>query len=202
MSEVNIGIDVAGCVLAGGKSRRMGTDKALLTLGGKTLIAAALEGFSGFREILISAGDAERYALFGIPVIVDETPGIGPLGGFTSVLKAAESGFVCFRPVDTPFVPPELHRLVSLGCAGRDAAVPIFQNKTEPLLACFSKTALTVLEGLAESGFLKASEVFSMLDTEYIALETPEILARLGDPAAYLANANDPETFQTFERRF
>jgi len=190
-----------GCVLSGGRSRRMGTDKALLSLGGKTLITTALEGFAGFHEILISAEDAERYAFLGVPVIPDERHGIGPLGGLISAIKATESMFVCFRPVDTPFVPPALHRLLASNCIGKDAAVPVFQNRTEPLLACIAKTALPVLQGLAVNGVFKTQEIFTHLDAEYVQLEVPELITLMGDPASYLVNANDPETFRTLERR-
>jgi len=192
---------VAGCVLAGGKSRRMGTDKALLTLGGKTLIALAVESFAGFPETFISAAAAEDYAFTGVRVVQDEQPGIGPLGGFVSALKAAESAYVCFRPVDAPFVPAGLHSLIAEACSGKDAAVPVIGDFTEPLLACLSKTAIPVLEKLAAEGDYKAADAFPLLDTVYIRLDTPETLGEFGDPLEYLVNANDPEAFEKLGKR-
>ncbi|MCL2110967.1 MAG: molybdenum cofactor guanylyltransferase [Clostridiales bacterium] len=231
---------VAGCVLAGGMSRRMGTDKALLELDGRLLIEIAMDGFCGFPEVFVSAGDAEgcgRYAFTSVRVIPDERPSLGPLGGIVSALKASERMFVCFRPVDAPLVPAALHRLMARACSaiptesspiptknnattvgatpavGRpptldtaptldtthapapyDAAVPTFHGSTEPLLACFSKSAIPVLEGLAEKNALKVTDAFPLLNTTYVPLDAPEHISTLGDPATYLANANDPQT--------
>jgi len=188
-------VPAAGCVLAGGRSRRMGADKALLELDGKPLIAIALERFSGFPEILVSAASAESYASFGARVVADEDPGLGPLGGLISALKAARSEYVCFRPVDAPFVPAELHAMLAKACLGRDAAVPVCKGSIEPLLACLAKSALPALEGLAAAKNYKAADVFPLLDTSYIDLDDPETVLELGEPSAYLVNANDPLTF-------
>ena len=173
----------------------MGTDKAMLCFGGKPLITHALEQFSGFPEILVSAADAELYAFTGFTVVPDESPGMGPIGGFISVLKSAVSCSVCFRPVDAPFVPKGLHTLLSSACSGKDAAVSVFNGSPEPLLACLSKTALPALEKLASEEEYKAAAVFPLLDAVYVDLTAPEILSAFGDPADYLVNANDPETF-------
>ena len=195
MREANA--QAAGCVLAGGGSRRMGTDKALLELNGKTLVSLALDRFAGFPEILVSAADAESYAFTGARIVPDESPGMGPLGGLISVLKAARSPLVCFRPVDAPLVPAALHTLLAAACAenAQDAAIPLFLGKPEPLLACFSKTSLPAFESLALAGDFKVAKAFPMLNAVYIPLDSPELLSRLGEPSAYIVNANDPDTF-------
>jgi molybdopterin-guanine dinucleotide biosynthesis protein A len=198
-------IPVCGCVLAGGGSTRMGSDKALLEIDSKPLIIHALESFAGFSEILISAKDSahdnDYYAFTGALIIPDERPGLGPLGGFVSVLKKAAHSLVCFRPVDAPFVPAGLHLLLMEACAGKDAAVPVSNGKPEPLLACFSKTALPVLETLLSDGDLKAADAFPLLDTACIPLDSPEMTACFGDPSTYLININDPETFAALRYR-
>ena len=193
----------------------MGADKALLELHGKPLIMLALESFQGFPEILVSAAETESYAFTGARVVPDERPGMGPLGGIISVLKAAEAELVCFRPVDAPLVPAGLHLALAGECAstvcdaatagappstGYDATVPTFKGKPEPLLACFSKTALPALESLAAQGNYKAADAFPLLNTSYISLDEPGLLARFGDPSSYLINANDRESFETLIR--
>jgi len=185
----------AGCVLAGGRSRRMGTDKALLELDGKPLIAIALERLSAFPEVFISAAAKDSYASFGARVVADEEPGLGPLGGFLSALKAARSEYVCFRPVDAPFVPAELHPMLAKACLGKDAAVPVCKGSLEPLIACLAKSALPAIEGLVAAKNYKAADVFPLLDTSYIELDDPETILEFGDPKEYLVNANDPLTF-------
>jgi len=194
-------IAVAGCVLAGGKSRRMGTDKAMLDLDGRPLIIHAIEGFSCFPEVLVSASDAEGYAFTGVRTVPDERPGLGPLVGFFSALRASDADYVCFRPVDVPFVPAELHSTLAGECIGKDAAVPTYKGLLEPLLVCLSKTALPALENLLDSGELKASLLFSMLDTAFVPLDTPDMRSSLGDPSAYLVNVNDPDSFAKLGKR-
>jgi len=194
-------MSVAGCVLAGGQSRRMGTDKALLEFEGKPLIACALERLSGFSEIFVSAAAAESYAFTGARIVPDEHPGMGPLGGFISALRAADSDYVCFRPVDAPLIPAELHYLIAGACLGKDAAVPTVNGFAEPLLACLSKTALTVLEELASGKNYKAGDAFPLLETAYVTLENPDIFSAFGEPSAYLVNANDPDTFAKLGKR-
>jgi len=194
-------ITVAGCVLAGGQSTRMGTDKALLELNGKTLIAHAIEKLSGFEEIIISAADPNDYAFTGIRVVPDDQPGLGPLGGFISVLKAIDSEYVCFRPVDAPLIPAKLHTLLLESCVGKDAAVPTHKKSVEPLIACVAKSALPVLERQIASGKHKASDAFSLLDTSFIYLDSKEMLRDLGNPKEYLINANDPAAFAKLGKR-
>lgn len=72
----------AAFVLAGGKSTRMGMDKAFVTLDGKTLLARALEVARAVTAEVRIVGDAAKFAAFG-PVVEDEFRGCGPLGGFT-----------------------------------------------------------------------------------------------------------------------
>ena len=179
----------------------MGTDKAMLDFRGKPLILHALEQFSGFTEILISAADTDLYAFTGFTIVPDESPGMGPLGGFISVLKAASFESVCFRPVDAPFVPHELHTILASACAGKDAVVPVYNGYPEPLLACLSKSSLPILDKFAAEGEYKAAAVFPLLDTYYVDLDAPEIFTAFGDPAEYLVNANDPDTFSKLRKR-
>jgi len=200
MNKSNISA-AAGCVLAGGQSKRMGTDKAMLELDGKTLIEHALEKLSAFPEILISAANSSDYTFTGVRVVPDDQPGIGPLGGFISVLRASRSEYVCFRPVDAPLIPAELHALLVESCAGRDVAAPTHKGAIEPLIACISKSALPILERMAENSKYKASDAFALLDTAYIYLDSREIQNNLGNPYKYLINANDPAAFAKLGKR-
>lgn len=99
--------DVAGFVLAGGRSARMGRDKALVELDGRTLVARAV-------ELLQKAGLSA--AIVGIrselgavaPVIADQAAGEGPLRGICSALASAGDELAVFIPVDLPLLPASL----------------------------------------------------------------------------------------------
>ena len=190
---------ITGCVLTGGKSSRMGTDKALLEIGNKSLLDIAIEKYSGFPEIIISSARPESYAFTGLTIVTDELSDLGPIGGIISVLKASKYDFVCFRPVDAPLFPAKLHPLIAATCTNKDVAVPMSQNKPEPLFACFSKSALPALEGLVSAQNYKVSRCFELLDTAYIDLDSPDLIHNFGEPKIYLANANDKEAFSKLQ---
>jgi molybdopterin-guanine dinucleotide biosynthesis protein A len=102
-------------VLAGGKSSRMGTDKALLKIGGNTMIELALEKFRAspaFTEILVSSNEPERLAFTGASIVCDRTPNLGPIEGILSVLHAARQEYVCFLPCDAPLIPAGLPEIL------------------------------------------------------------------------------------------
>jgi molybdenum cofactor guanylyltransferase len=111
-----------GVILAGGAGRRMGgADKALLPLGGSTLLARAIDRFGPqVAALAISAnGDARRFADFRLPVLADDG-GVGPLAGVLAALDwASEADAVVSMAVDVPFVPGDLvPRLLAAGMPG------------------------------------------------------------------------------------
>lgn len=119
---------VLGLVLAGGQSRRMGTDKALLTLGGETLLDRALRRLGP--QVQGLAISANTPIVSGFPVLADEIPDQGPLGGVLAGLAhGRQEGFthVVTAAVDTPFFPDDLAaRLVACGERAVVRGHPVF----------------------------------------------------------------------------
>jgi molybdopterin-guanine dinucleotide biosynthesis protein A len=74
-----------------------------------------------------------------------------------------------------------------------DACVPTYGDRPEPLLGCYSKSMIAICDDLANSGIRRVSAALANARTLKIPLE--DLYSRLGDPGAYLVNANDPETF-------
>lgn len=120
-----------GLVLAGGLARRMGGgDKALLKIGGETILERVLARLGPQCEqvILNANGDPARFAAFGLPVVADEIPDFaGPLAGILAGLDwaAAHSPleWIASVPGDCPFVPRDL--VVRLHAARRAAGTPL-----------------------------------------------------------------------------
>jgi molybdopterin-guanine dinucleotide biosynthesis protein A len=102
--------DAAGFILAGGQSSRMGSDKALVPLQGRPLLAIALDALrAGIPAAIAGAqSDLSVYA----PVIEDKHPGLGPLSGIHAALSASSAAWNLFLPVDMPLMPPSLLRLL------------------------------------------------------------------------------------------
>ena len=201
MSESNLlskSVACSACVLSGGKSSRMGTDKAMLTYEGNALIEHSLSCLAAFDELLISAVDPELYAFTGVRIITDRTADRGPTEGISATLGAARYDHVCFRPVDTPLVPQELHIEIFNAIGDFDVCVPTFGGRAEPLLGCYSKSMIPVFDDLANNGIRKVSAALSRCRSLEIPLE--DLFSRFGDPDVYLTNANDPETFLRITR--
>lgn len=114
---------VVGVLLAGGRSERMGEDKSLIDLGGKTLIARAADRLRPqVDKLIINAnGDAARYAALRLPVVADDSGAYeGPLAGILAGLEwtqanAPAAPWIATIPTDTPFVPLNLVSLLRSG---------------------------------------------------------------------------------------
>jgi molybdopterin-guanine dinucleotide biosynthesis protein A len=102
-------LPVHGFVLAGGKSTRMGQDKALLRLGGKTLVEIAVEKLREVCAEVSIAGNRDDLSGFA-PVVREERVDVGPGAGVEAGLKACKQPWAMFVPVDVPLVPVELLR--------------------------------------------------------------------------------------------
>ena len=146
-------LDAAGFVLAGGKSSRMGRDKALVEFRGQPLIVHALQilrdaGLSG----AIAGGhpSLEQFA----PVVPDLTPGLGPLGGVCGALASTQPDYAVFVSVDQPLLPPSLlrfllHRAQSLGNGVTLVSIAGF---TQTFPAVLKRTLLPALQKEFEAG--------------------------------------------------
>lgn len=145
--------DAAGFVLAGGRSSRMGSDKALVQLAGLPLVAHALEilrsaGVPG--AIAGSTSTMEEYA----PVIQDIEPGRGPLGGVCAALRSTSARHAIFLSVDSPFIPASLIRyLLHHACVTRAAVtVPSVAGHAQTFPAVIDPMILDRLQSDLDAG--------------------------------------------------
>ncbi len=137
-----------GIILAGGKSSRMGMNKSFISFQGKTLIEHSISLMQRIcDEVIISAND-KRYETFGIPVIPDNIPSIGPMGGIEATLSHTRTKHNLFIPGDTPFLTPGVYYELVKNAYGIPAVIPLTASKQiEPLIAYYSKELLVPLHG-------------------------------------------------------
>ena len=103
--------EAAGFALTGGKSSRMGRDKALVEFGGRKLVehAVGILRQAGLPARIAGARPAARAQLEAVaPVVEDAEPGLGPLGGICSALGSTKARYAVFLPVDLPLLPASL----------------------------------------------------------------------------------------------
>lgn len=136
----------AGFVLAGGRSTRMGQDKALVELGGRPLIAHALDVLRGAGlepRIAGARTDLSRFA----PVLADAEPDRGPLGGVVSALAQTAQEWAAFVSVDMPLMAPELVAYLAADAQRTGSAVTLasLNGFAQTFPAVIRKDALPVL---------------------------------------------------------
>lgn len=149
---------LVGAVLCGGRSERMGRDKALLELGGRPLLRRAVDALEGLcEEVLLAVGPVPRYEEFGRPWVLDRAAGLGPLAGLEASLAAAvERGAwaACVLGCDMPDVRGEhFERLLErLAAEDADVALASGPRGIEPLLGVYRSDVLGAVRASLERG--------------------------------------------------
>ncbi len=124
---------ISAAVIAGGKSSRMGTDKALLTLepGGPTLLERVLAAVRTVADdVLIIASDRPEYARFGARLEPDHYPGGAALGAIATALEAAHTPRCLVVPCDLPFLNPDLLAFLADLDPGADVVIPAVEGES------------------------------------------------------------------------
>src|SRR5512146_1555449 len=183
--------DLTAFVLAGGKSSRMGTDKALLQLEGTTLLERALQLAHTVAPLVRIVGQREKFASYG-PVVEDVYPGRGPLGGIHAALTASATELNLILAVDTPFLTTALleYILDQARAAGALVTVPRVGGRLHPLCAVYRRAFAARARQALEDGKNKIDPLFTPPDTRVV--EEAEFL-HLGISPGVLDNLNTPE---------
>lgn len=168
---------VSGVILAGGESRRLGRNKALLRIGGQALIERVVEAIAPLTaEVIVVVASPEQAAALPLPAWVrvasDRYPGCGSLGGIYTGLATSSEPWILVVACDMPFLNPALLRRLIAARRGVDAVVPYLEGQPEPLHALYSKTCLVPIEGMLRAGQLKIAPLFEAVRVRYVAEET------------------------------
>jgi molybdopterin-guanine dinucleotide biosynthesis protein A len=184
--------DVAAFILAGGKSTRMGTDKAFVTLDGRTLLARALEVARSVTADVRIVGDAAKYAAFA-PVVKDVFRGCGPLGGIHAALRASQVELNLILAVDVPFASQAfLQYLIRRARSAPSAIVTVARTSEgwQPLCAVYRRDFAESAENALRGGCYKIDALFDQVRTQVI---TEDELESAGFSLRIFRNLNTPE---------
>lgn len=187
----------SGIILAGGKSSRMGCAKELLRLDDKPMISWVAERLSSLvDEVILSVSKEDlEYALeMPVRVAVDSTNGLGPISGLQSSFKMAKGEYVAVAPCDTPFILPELYKLLLESADGLDGAVPKVNGMYEPLCAVYRRgSMLEAIEKVLSSHEKRPIDTYQYLKI----VEIDEKRIRQVDPCLLsFLNINTIEEFE------
>ena len=190
---------IAGVVLAGGKSTRMGRDKAFVDFRGEPLVGHAIKRLAPqVARVAISAnGDPQRFAAFGAPVLPDVSPGHpGPLAGILAGLKffARENGFeaIVTVPCDAPFAPRDLVARLVAARRAEGAVVAASTRGVDPLFALWPLAAADAVEAALAKG---DASVWRLLE----GIAAAQVDIPVGRGADWTLNLNAPEELAAAE---
>jgi len=164
--------DVTGVLLAGGKSRRMGQDKALLQLDGVPLFEHSLTLLQQFFTTILIAGDRPDLSRSKIPALPDIYPG-SALGGLHTGLQAAKTDWIFVVPCDMPYPDARLVSLLLRHRTGVDAVVPRTEDGYEPVFALYHKNCLAPMEQLLQQNQYRIYDFYQRIKICY--LDPPQL---------------------------
>jgi molybdopterin-guanine dinucleotide biosynthesis protein A len=169
--------NVEAFILVGGKSSRMGRDKALLELDGAPLIRRAADLLNPLVARITLVGQPERYANFKMPALLDRWPDAGPLGGIATALDAAKSPWCLILACDMPFVTSEwvtfligkINQTQSEASQQIDVIIPETARGLEPLCAVYRASCAPVLAAALDHGVRKVTDALADLNMKRIS---------------------------------
>ena len=179
-------------VLAGGRSRRMGTDKAFVLLDGRTLLARALGLALSLTSDVRIVGDPTKFASFA-PVVEDLFPGCGPLAGIHAALGSSQTELNLILAVDMPFLTPALLQYMLGRAKDSDSAmatVPRTAQGWQPLCAVYRRDFASIAEKALRAGRYKIDALFVEAGAQVIG--EPE-LQSAGFSLDLFSNLNTPD---------
>jgi molybdopterin-guanine dinucleotide biosynthesis protein A len=191
-------IQVTGVILAGGKSRRMGRDKAFLPFGKGVLIERVIEVVRAVTdELLLITNTPEQYQRFGLPMVSDVIPEAGSLGGIYTGLVHAKTPYSLALACDMPFVKPAFSRFLCDIAGEADVIIPKNAEDFQPLCAVYAQACREPIRQRIEAGRLKITGFFDQVRVRVIE---GEVLARYDPHDVMFFNANTPEEYERARR--
>lgn len=182
---------VSAAVMAGGKSRRMGRDKAWLDLGdGRPIVRRVIEVLREVADEVFVVANDERYRSLGLRIVPDRFPEGGALGGIATGVGAAAHDRVLVAACDMPFLRPEVFRLLVERSEGHDAVVPRIGGEFETLHALYSKACLAPMERALAARKMRVISFFG--DVRVLTLDEDELKA-VDPELRSFTNVNTPE---------
>jgi molybdopterin-guanine dinucleotide biosynthesis protein A len=135
-----------GIILCGGKSRRMGKNKALLELRGKYIISQVIDILLPLCNEIIISTNSKELDFLGYRTVSDEKSNIGPIAGIYSALKASKTNKNIIVSCDTPFINSGLLKKMQKISQDFEIVLPIFHGYLQPITGIFDKSILPLIE--------------------------------------------------------
>jgi molybdopterin-guanine dinucleotide biosynthesis protein A len=179
----------AGFVLAGGRSSRMGRDKAMLPIGGTFLLKETYRKVQNAAGSAVVVGAPQRYQGLGMALAADLVEGCGPLGGLYTALKLSSKPWNLVVACDMPGLTQEFLGDLLRAARERNAVclVPVTGSCLHPLCAVYRRDAIFEVEVAILNKSLKMHDLLTKLDAARWPLKDANLVGNVNTPADWLA---------------
>ncbi|SCI16206.1 MULTISPECIES: molybdenum cofactor guanylyltransferase [unclassified Romboutsia] len=181
-------IKKTGVILAGGKSSRMGENKALMYIEGKTFIEKAIDAFSNFEEVIIIANDTNLYSKYNFKIYEDIIKDIGPIGGIYTALNYAKYDIVVLA-CDMPFIDNSVVDKIGLSMKNK-SIISISNNRIQPLCSGYKKDIISKVKECIDNNNYKLLKLIDSIEKEYINFDEAKIFLNINTKVEYNENIN------------
>ncbi|MCA9001664.1 MAG: molybdenum cofactor guanylyltransferase [Planctomycetes bacterium] len=190
---------VTGVIFCGGKSQRMGRDKALLELSGESLlqrVARTLEPHVS--QVVLSTGSSVRYSTLGLDCWLDLEEGLGPIGGLQAALTSSETPWILAAACDLPGLNSQgVNALLSAVRSGDLAVLFGSAGQPEPLFALYHRDLLPRVESAIRSGQRRMISALGLEESDPAPVRWVNLEADVR--SKMLFNVNHPEDWCAFQ---
>ncbi len=184
----NLSEKYSGILLAGGKSSRMGEDKAFMKYGEYFLYEYSLSVLKHFSNNILLSSSNLLFKQADCTIVEDEMPGLGPIGGIFSCLKQIKCQNAIVLPCDLPLITLSIIDILIENSENFDITIALNrQNLPEPLVGIYNVAVIPFMEEMINHGNYKMQELLSKVNTRFVPF--PE------SPALSFQNINYPSDF-------
>ena len=178
-------------ILYGGKSRRMGQDKAELIIEGRTFLEHIAGELEGFEELILSLDSMEKYPVMKCTAVTDIYSDCGPMGGIHAALSVCDSDALFVVSCDLPLFKAELGDYLCTQLDEEiDAVVPVTSDgRIHPLCAVYRKRTASVFEKYLKAGSYKILDAYKDVRVKFIPID------RTPCNEKWLQNINTPQEY-------
>lgn len=159
-------------ILAGGKSQRMGADKAFLDLEGQPFIERILHVLEGLTKEVIIIANTKQYASLVVPVYPDLMEDCGPVGGIYTAMKRVQTPYLLVLSCDIPLLSVALLEHLIAESIPCDANILTTEERWQPLTAIYNSRTLPIFKKALETQKLKLRSLLPSMDLHQIACPT------------------------------
>lgn len=165
-------MDLTVGILSGGKSSRMGCDKAFLTIEKQTFLDRLIDEMSCYNEVLIAVDSIEKYHDYQSICVVDENHRIGPIEGIRQILKKAAFNNVFIGAVDMPYLNKQVIEVLKPYLTEEyDCCILKGPDGIHPLCGIYTKEMLPLIEDAIIDGRYKLRLLLERCRTNYVSLD-------------------------------